>query len=148
MTEEERAKLLALADRVEALAGPDREVDAEIACAIKFRNHRPAQPDDFDGKYGYSPGDIKVDTGFLTAESYTRSLDAAMTLLDRHGVLLHLSDIGADGLPYARVGRPDLDEAPIFSGISSGIAVKATPTSGLAIALTAASLRARARAAQ
>lgn len=73
-------ELASLADRVEALSGPNRLVDAEIACAVKFAGLRPATPWDFAGKYGYTEGNIKVEHGFLMAASYTRSLDAAMTL--------------------------------------------------------------------
>lgn len=59
--------LLSLAERVEALTGADREVDAEIDCLLRFKDLRPASPADFGGQ----------------AEAYTSSLDAAMTLV-RH----------------------------------------------------------------
>lgn len=81
MTTPTSATLLSLADRVEAGSGVDRALDAEIACAVVHRNLRPAAPDDFDGKFGYSPGNMKVDTGFLMSRPYTGSLDAAMTLV-------------------------------------------------------------------
>ncbi|ODP39237.1 hypothetical protein [Sphingomonas turrisvirgatae] len=77
----EASELLALAERCEIVAGTDRVLDAEIECATRFEHLRPARPDDFDGKYGYTPGNLKVDTGFLMAYSYTRSLDDAMTLV-------------------------------------------------------------------
>jgi len=73
--------MLELADACEKATGPDRELDARIACAVKFRDLRPARPDDFDGKYGFSPGNIKVETGFLMADRYTASIDAALTLV-------------------------------------------------------------------
>ncbi|HEX2753688.1 MAG TPA: hypothetical protein VHP34_11410 [Alphaproteobacteria bacterium] len=66
--------------RLEQLSGPDREVDAEICCKFHLIGHRPAQPDDFDGRYGYSPGNIKCDTGFLQSDKYTASVDAALAL--------------------------------------------------------------------
>lgn len=85
-----KQELLALADRVEALQGADREIDAEIACAIKFPKLRPVRPDDFDGKYGYSAGNIKVDTGFMMAHSYTASIDAALSLVPEMWVVASL----------------------------------------------------------
>ena len=75
-----RATLLALAERVEAATGADRELDAAIDCAVRLPDLRPAQPDDFDGKYGYSAGNIKCEHGFLMSYRYTASLDAAMSL--------------------------------------------------------------------
>ena len=71
-----------LAERCERAEGPDRRLDAEIACALRFPNLRPAEPDDFAGEYGYSPGNIKVPTGFLMSSSYTGSVDAVRTLID------------------------------------------------------------------
>lgn len=117
--------LLDLAARCEDATGPDRELDADIWCVC-----------------GIAGGQGVIVHGSQPA--YTASLDAAMTLLDRHGILMHLSDIGADGLPLARVGRPELDAAPIFSGIASCIMTDTSPVAGLALALTAAALRARA----
>lgn len=76
-----RTTLLALASRVEAATGADRELDAAISCALKFPDLCPAQPDDFDGKYGYSAGNIKCEHGFLMADRYSASLDAALTLV-------------------------------------------------------------------
>jgi hypothetical protein len=37
---------------------------------------------------------------------FSTSLDAAMVLVNRVGILLHLSAIGGDGLPLAEVGNP------------------------------------------
>lgn len=70
--------------RVEAASGPDRRLDAEIACAIMFTDLRPAEPDDHkEHQRGFPPseGDIWCPTGFLMARSYTRSIDEALTLL-------------------------------------------------------------------
>ena len=75
--------LRALALRCEEATGPDRRLDAEIACAVRFPTLRPAEPDDFEGEHGYSAGNIKVDTGFLMSESYSRSIDAAATLVPK-----------------------------------------------------------------
>lgn len=122
MTDLTREGLVELADRVEKASGPDRELDGDIFLAI-----RPS-----------SRGRI------FNAPKYTASLDAAMTLADGIGVLMALSDIGADGLPLARVARPDIDGGPIYSGIASCIMTDTAPVAGLAIAVCAAALRARA----
>ncbi|MET0439148.1 MAG: hypothetical protein ABW043_16810 [Devosia sp.] len=131
-----------MAGACERAMGPDRELDADIHIAVLV----PADARRVD-RLGGCVGYVASDGLYRSARDalrYTASIDAAMTLLDQYGVLMHLSDIGADGLPYARVGRPDLFEEPnIFTGISSGIAKDATPTSGLALALCAAALRAR-----
>lgn len=138
-------KLLALADRVEKLIGPDREVDAEIAACLRIgTEHKWAF--NYPEWEGRADGRVYLEKGgpSFAACAYTASLDAAMTLLGKHGVLMHLSDIGADGLPLARVGRPDLDDTPTLDGIASCIMTNTAPVAGLAIALTVASLRARA----
>lgn len=123
--------LLELASKCEAAAGPDRRLDAEIACVTKFANRRPAEPNDFDGKYGYDAGNIKVETGFLMSDRYTASLDAAMTLVPEEALwsVGHVGDtspgrFGATVMPF---GPDKFGEA-------------ATP----ALALCAAALRARA----
>lgn len=72
-----------LISRVRAATGPDRRLDAEISCAFYFPDLRPAEPDDFSGAYGYTPGNIKVKHGFLMAESFTSSLDDAVALCER-----------------------------------------------------------------
>lgn len=79
----DRAALEGLLERVEAACGPDRRLDAEIACAFIHRNLRPAEPDDFGGEYGYSPGNLKVEHGFLMSDGFTRSIDAALSLVER-----------------------------------------------------------------
>ena len=48
---------------------------------------------------------------------YTTSFDAARTI--SNWVLLHLSDIGADGLPYAKLGNPG--ESTEVTGIGATI---------------------------
>lgn len=76
--------LLDLAKRCEQATGPDRELDALIDCAIRFPHLRPARPEDHkEHQRGYPPskGDIWCPTGFLMAQSYTRSIDAALTLV-------------------------------------------------------------------
>jgi len=140
--------MLALADACERASGPDQELDEAIMAVLYRREER------YIGTHLEYSNECVLDWVWVNpatdkwvcthASRFTRSLDDAMTLLDQYGVLLHLSDIGADGLPLARIGRPDLLDAPIFNGISSGIAKDATPLSGLCLALCAAALRARA----
>lgn len=77
------ADLSDLISRVRSATGSDRRLDAEISCAFYFPDLRPAEPDDFSGAYGYTPGNIKVKHGFLMAESFTSSLDAAVALCNR-----------------------------------------------------------------
>jgi len=91
-----KAQLTQLAERVMALSGPDREVDAEIAAAVRY----------FPKGVGYvwqselsanSPEKGRVEcctsvgTGgpHYAAPAYTASLDAAMSLAgDRFGSLI------------------------------------------------------------
>jgi len=125
--------LAALAGRCEAATGADRELDAAIAEMVGWRRYK------YDDKNDHSCRDSRT-----PAPAYTASLDAAMSLIDNFGVLMHLSDIGADGLPLARVGCPGLDGVPIFVGIASCIMTDTAPCAGLALALCAAAIRARA----
>lgn len=98
-----------LVERIEAARGADRDLDFAIAAAVGW-------PD--------SPHSHQH------ARRYTESLDAALALLSGRGVLLHLGDITADGLPFAHVGNP----AP---GGGEGKGIAAT----LPLALCAAVLR-------
>ncbi len=64
----DREHLLSLAERVEASAGPDRELDCRIYCALSgggFDTYATVVPDFND----------------WTTPFYTASLDAAMTLV-------------------------------------------------------------------
>jgi hypothetical protein len=126
--------LLALAERCEAASEGGSDLDNAILNALGY-SWRGMGYWFHDDSHQWKGG-----------KSFTTSIDAAMALLDQYGVLMQLSDIGADGLPLARVGRPDLDGESIFTGISSGVSIQATPLSGLALALCAAALRARAAA--
>ena len=71
-------------EKLEKATGPDRRLDVEIDCAIRFPALRPARKDDHkEHQRGFPPseGDIYVPTGFLMANSYTSSIDAALTLV-------------------------------------------------------------------
>lgn len=81
-------ELLALAERVESLTGPDREVDAaiEVACRI-FPPYAPKWARDWAGRVIAQGARcyLEHDDGQLGAHwspsEYTASLDAAMTLV-------------------------------------------------------------------
>ncbi|RVK75455.1 hypothetical protein CN154_15240 [Sinorhizobium meliloti] len=82
-----------LMQRLRTATGSTRRIDAELACYFVFKDLRPAEPNDFDGKYGYSAGNIKVEHGFLQADPYTSHVDDAIALADRllPGVWYHLA---------------------------------------------------------
>lgn len=86
--------LSALLERVKAATGSDDRLNAELTCALWFKGLRPAEPDDFDGKYGYSPGNIKTEHGFLMARPYTRSVDEVLALLARNAPDLCVENLG------------------------------------------------------
>lgn len=75
-----------LIERLEAATGPDRRLDAEIACAVIFPDLRPAEPDDHKEYLNGIPpsaGNIWCPTGFLMARSYTSSIDDAQELVPK-----------------------------------------------------------------
>ncbi len=87
MTLEEIIGALAAMDK------PNGRIDAFLTCMFHLKDCRPAEPGDFDGKYGYQPHNIKVEHGFLQAHSYTSDLDEAAGLIDRilPGYFWHLA---------------------------------------------------------
>lgn len=118
-----RAELIALAERVEGLAGPCRETDAEIAEAVGEEHGRKS------GWCNSDNGDYYVIEE--CARPYTASLDAAMTLVPEGHFWLRLSEL------TMTVSRPDPNEKRWAKHFE---AAGATP----ALALVAASLRAHA----
>jgi hypothetical protein len=77
MTGDDIARLRALIQRVEAATGPDRVLDAEIACAmcrLRLREHG-ARPDPM------APGCVRDIAGSWSAPEFTDSLDAAVLLV-------------------------------------------------------------------
>ena len=115
-------ELLALAERVEALTGPDREVDAAIAQAVGAE-HGPRETVYYESRSVHYIDEI--------APAYTASLDAAMSLVPEgwrwHSYYWPRKD--GPRLMSLVTNRP-------HAGIAHGKA--ATP----ALALTAAALRA------
>ena len=79
----DRTTLLALADRCEQAAGPDRELDAEIVAAITHGvvGMGDETPDDdwLNRLYQWEPPRVWGDS-WLPVPTYTASLDAAVTL--------------------------------------------------------------------
>lgn len=114
--------LLKLAERVEAASGPDRGLDRDIFQAVA------------GGLYWPETSQWWTNDGWAdrVPVCFTASIDAAMTLVDGF-VLLHLSDIGADGLPLCRIGDPSSTPCGEWTGIASR----------LHLAVCAAALRAR-----
>ena len=79
-----RDKLIALAERVEALDGPDREVDCAIGVAIGLFRTEPNRgwPGQIDYIQIREEGDLYPGHGFdQLVPKYSASLDAAMSLL-------------------------------------------------------------------
>lgn len=123
-----KAELDALADRVEALAGPDRETDVVIGRARGL-----VYPDGpSGGQWGGS---------FSPCPYYTASLDAAMTLVPEGclAMVRHLWD-GAHRAGHAVINRysTDAEEPDGKLWIGDCYSVAHTP----ALALTAAAIRA------
>lgn len=132
-----------LAERVEAAAGPDRELDAEIAVAIKL-DCRPNLPDDLEylslpNKHDPGPGvtaghywfHCRSGMSLRSAPPFTASIETAMTLIPAGKILRqymvsrfvpHSCEVAVDWAHGGWIGNSD---------------------HSFALALTAAALRAR-----
>lgn len=124
-------QLTLLADRCEQ-EKPSRALDAQIADAIN--------PPVITGILGELLRDIVV----LLCPPFTRSLDAALTINYKFGngwLIVALSDIGADGLPFVKLATPSFIDKTNPSVIETREAVG---IGGRTLALTfcAAALRA------
>lgn len=134
------SRYLELAERVEALTGPDREVDAQIGAALQrsrvIASGYSGESISADAK---NPGHIceSVGSGWW-APCYTASLDAAMYLVpDGWGWNISWPNIKARTSGILREDAPCQGEVQL-GGDQRYIVAAATP----ALALTAASLRA------
>ena len=128
--------------RLEQATGADRELDAVIACHVKFEDSRPARPDDFGGKYGYCAGNIKVEHGFLQADHYTADINAALTLVpEGWGGSIHFSEDRPDCELHCTValGRSYPTNADAYAEKSGKDATRES----IALAICIAALRAR-----
>lgn len=77
---------MTIEDIIETLAKtdkPDGRIDAFITCAFHLTGLRPAEPNDFDGAYGYGYSNIKTEHGFLMATPYTSNVNDAMELCQK-----------------------------------------------------------------
>lgn len=117
--------LLALAERCEQAAGPDRELDARIECAVQGITFRKLLG---TSAYRTSRGDI----GLMNAKRYTASLDAAVTLVP-------------EGWTWGRFHSGTV-ECMTLNGPGNSILFERGEGISTALALCAAALRARAAA--
>lgn len=133
-------ELMALADRVEALAEPCRETDAAIYLALHLPNWRDGDPwKKTNGWFKKNCAEDAIAYFFhdgmggrsVTVKSFTASLDAAMTLVPADMVW----NAGNDVRCWAHIWR----DKKLYNGVPWDSRA-ATP----ALALTAAALRARA----
>ena len=118
--------LRSLLERVQKAQGPDRELDAILSCSFKFTKLRPARPTDFDGKYGYSPGNMKTQHGFLMSDLCTSSIDDALNLVSEL-LPLKATDIlreaiSAEGKRYSRhIALRPLDRVELARDVIAGL---------------------------
>jgi hypothetical protein len=126
------AALERLLERLKAATGPDREIDAEVDCAIRYPDKRPARHDDFGGRLEVRPGHIKSRLGLREAARYTSSLDAAkIAVPDGHDYMLNSAQ------RYAVVWRTDAVPRTTMAHTSQAIA----PTLELALCAAAVARR-------
>jgi hypothetical protein len=132
---EQSERLLALAARVEAAEGPDRELDCRITCHLNgwdFRKIMHRNSDAYhNGFWAFRTSDGDKSTSM--APFFTKSLDVAMTLIPGQYRLGTLMEFDGDGRWAAKLfnrGKPG--GLPAAGGASA------------ALALCAAALRAHA----
>jgi hypothetical protein len=81
----DRATLLALAERCEQAAGPDRELDAEIAWMLTAQDRKRLGPPDLRREIWHAglptPAWVPFENVSSFHPPYTASLDAAVTLV-------------------------------------------------------------------
>jgi hypothetical protein len=131
-----RDELLALASKVEALDGPDRDVDARICVALGLsKDNVMVGVDGWCINSATNPNPYK-------SPAYTASLDAAMSLVPV-GCLAGFKALWADAdvIGGAKVYRGSVDRHKAHDGLywkDNFLSLAATP----ALALTAAALKA------
>jgi hypothetical protein len=129
----DRTTLLALAERCEQAAGPDRALDAEILCAIHgFTIHKDSNP--ASGYFSFWEGEPEK-SRCVNSSSWDRvtgSLDAAVTLVP-------------EGWTWARF-HGGVVECMTLNGPGNSILFERGEGISAALALCAAALRARAAA--
>lgn len=113
--------------RLSAVAGPSRELDAEIALSIGWLKSR----------YGLWINGVELHDG---PPRYTASIDAALTLVPEGAVWHVMTDYG--DLKRAKVGPPGLPSASVYSVEDRPLFVEADASTP-AIALVIACLKAK-----
>lgn len=116
----DKARLLELADAVERASGPDQRLDCLIENAAGLAKFER------DPRVGFGDADYNR----VSPKPFTASLDAAMTLVEGHAVLITLSEIKGDGMPHCVLGNTGTSE--LFEAVADT----------MPLALTAAALRA------
>ena len=125
-------ELIAALEEVDQYSG---ELDARIDCLVKFPHLRPARPDDYGGIYGYVPGNIKSEHGFLSASPYTSSIDAALKLVpDKYKPAIH---------PYESANYPSRWDVYMMESGTIHHRQYDSEHKSLAIAICIAALKAR-----
>lgn len=110
MTKDE---LIAELEQTTSGANDSRKLDIAVADEVFGKGILVADP--FSGKETMWYSNNKL----IPLRHYTISLDAARSL--SNWVLLHLGDIGADGLPYAVLGDPSQTPPKEATGIGATI---------------------------
>ena len=116
--------LLKLAEKCEQATGPDRELDAEIAAELGWKEASALFWHD-----GYQARELP---------RFTRSIDAALTLVPE-GCVFMVANTGVDG------PKADMTQSSAIVGPPDDTAIDYTTAATPALALCAASLRARAQ---
>lgn len=134
--------LIELAERVEKVSGPDRDVEEDIARALGWSPvPNPTHAGGLVGRWYDSNGKM---SGMEGPPLFTRSLDAAMTLVPE-GCLATVRHLwgGSERCGYAIVHTycDDAEECDGKLHLDDYVSLAATP----ALALCAAALRARAQ---
>ena len=130
--------LLALAERCEQAAGPDRELDAEIAWMLTAQDRKRLGPPDLRREIWHAglptPAWVLFENVSSFHPAYTASLDAAVTLVP-------------EGWTWGRFHSGTV-ECMTLNGPDNSILVERGEGISTALALCAAALRARAAIAQ
>ena len=119
-------ELIQLADRIEALKGPDREVDSLVAVALGFATAiHPTKP---ERCAWHDSGGL-----FIASPTFTESMDAAMTTIP-HGCITSLARQQRFRKPEWTWGLNDGRGVTHFgTGASAAIAIVSTSLRALAV---------------
>lgn len=110
-----------LIKRLEALTGPDREVDTEIWLTVTpGATRRTTHVDHWNKPYDIDETRDGIGK-LIIVPNYTGSIDAARSIC-KDAMVVQASEIGADGLPMVRLVT-DTSTSPVidYIGIASTI---------------------------